>query len=218
VGEIEVVSIGLPIVQRRRFGVDRVLLLTDIGVAHIFSKSGHDTVLDSVVDHLDEVTGGIRAAVQATDLQHHIGTHSSQSDHRGTTSRIAARSRSMAAMTLSLSLKIADPATSTSAPAATASGAVATSIPPSTSRLHLGLIRSIIWPTPDLRERRVKEVLMSESGFTVMTSTLVEVLHDLLQNGRGSRRVNGDTDPFPQRVDALHGAREIVVALPVDQK
>jgi hypothetical protein len=46
VGEIEVVSIGLPIAQRRRFGVDRVLLLTDIGVAqnaHIFSKSGHDT-------------------------------------------------------------------------------------------------------------------------------------------------------------------------------
>jgi hypothetical protein len=72
--------------------------------------------------------------------------------------------------------------------------------------------------TPDLRERRVKEVLMSESAVHHHDQHLVEVLHDLLQNGRANRRVNGDADPFSQRFDALHGARQIIVALPVDQK
>ena len=33
-----------------------------------------------------------------------------------------------------------------------------------------------------------------------------------------SCRVNGDADPLFQRLDALHGARQIVVALPMDQK
>src|SRR5262245_30219423 len=45
----------------------------------------------------------------------------------------ALRSRFMAAATLSVSLKIADPATKTLAPAATTSGAVVASMPPSTS-------------------------------------------------------------------------------------
>jgi hypothetical protein len=64
-----------------------------------------------------------------------------QSDHRELHDVLpiravfAARSRSVAAMSLSLSLKIADPATSTSVPAATASGAVVTSIPPSIGHL-----------------------------------------------------------------------------------
>jgi hypothetical protein len=47
---------------------------------------------------------------------------------------------------------------------------------------------------------------------------LVEVWHDLFQNGRGSRRVDGDADPLSQCLDALHGARQVVVAFPVDQE
>src|SRR5262250_2118260 len=98
----------------------------------------------------------------------------------------------MAAVMPSPSSKIADPATSTSAPAATASGAVAASTPPSTSRPHPGLIRSIISRTPDLRERRGEEMLMPESRVHGHDQYLVDVLHDFFENRRGSRRVNGD--------------------------
>src|SRR6516162_11722134 len=79
----------------------------------------------------------------------HVSAHPAQSDHRELHDIhlrwdwSADRSRSMAAATLSRSLKIADPATSTSAPAATASGAVVASIPPSTSRTHTRFLRSI---------------------------------------------------------------------------
>ena len=72
--------------------------------------------------------------------------------------------------------------------------------------------------TGNLRERRVQEMLLSESWVHRHDQHLVEVLQDFLQHGRRSRRVNGDADPFSQPFDALHSARQIVIALPVDQK
>src|SRR5262249_49577777 len=88
----------------------------------------------------------------------HVGAHSSQSYHSTMHKRsspksfnslsrgqISARSVSMAAPTPSFAPNIDDPATSTLAPAATTSGAVASSMPPSTSRSHSGLIWSTIW-------------------------------------------------------------------------
>src|SRR5215831_12523781 len=124
----------------------------------------------------------------------------------------------MAAVTLSPSLKIADPATSTSAPAATASGAVVASTPPSTSRPHPGLMRSIISRTRPLRERRGEKMLMPESRVHGHDQYLVEVLHDFFGHRGGRGRVDGNADALPQRFDALHGTRQVVVALPVDQK
>lgn len=44
-----------------------MLLLTDIGVpqdSQSLGVGGHDSVFDPVMDHLDEVTGAIRTAVQ----------------------------------------------------------------------------------------------------------------------------------------------------------
>jgi hypothetical protein len=116
-------------------------------------------------------------------------------------------------------LKIADPATTTSTPAATASGGIG-HVDPSVHLEAAPRFDSLdhLARTPDLGERRVKEVRMSESAVHHHDQHLVEVLHDLLQNGRASRRVNGGADPFSQRFDALHGARQIIVALPVDQK
>jgi hypothetical protein len=117
-------------------------------------------------------------------------------------------------------LKIADPVTTTSTPAATASGGIGHVDPSVHLEAAAPRFDSLdhLARTPDLRERRVKEVRMSESAVHHHDQHLVEVLHDLLQNGRASRRVNGDADPFSQRFDALHGARQIIVALPVDQK
>src|SRR5262245_19993895 len=48
-----------------------MLLLADDGVAqnvHSFGVCGHEAVLDPVVNHLDEVTGAARPAVQVTEL------------------------------------------------------------------------------------------------------------------------------------------------------
>src|SRR5262245_46639829 len=67
----EVVLIVLRIAQRRRLGVDRVLALADIGRAQNAEPlgiGGHDSVLDPVVDHLDEVAGTVRPAVQIAAL------------------------------------------------------------------------------------------------------------------------------------------------------
>jgi hypothetical protein len=36
--------------------------------AHSFRIGGHDAVLDAIVDHLDEVTGAVRPAMQVTEL------------------------------------------------------------------------------------------------------------------------------------------------------
>jgi hypothetical protein len=102
----------------------------------------------------------------------------------------------MAAMTLSLSLKIADPATSVGSRGNRQRGSC--HIDPSVHLEAAPGFDSIdhLTRTPDLRECRVKEVLMSESGIHCHDEHLVEVLHDLLQSGRGSRRINGDADPF----------------------
>ena len=67
VPQIEVVLVVLGVAQRRRLGVDRVLLLADVGVAQDAQPLGigrHEAVLDAVVDHLDEVAGAGRPAVQ----------------------------------------------------------------------------------------------------------------------------------------------------------
>jgi hypothetical protein len=61
-------------------------------------------------------------------------------------------------------------------------------------------------------------MLMPEPRIHGHDQHLVEVLQDLLEDGGGSCRVDGDPDAFSRRLDALHGAREIVVALPMDQK
>src|SRR6266446_8995002 len=48
-----------------------MLLRANIGVAqnvHPFRISGHDAILDPIVDHLDEVAGAVAAAAQVTEL------------------------------------------------------------------------------------------------------------------------------------------------------
>jgi hypothetical protein len=63
VTQIEVVLVVLGVAQWRRFRVDRMLLLAHIGIAQnaqTFGVGGHEAVLDTVVDHLDEVTGTVR--------------------------------------------------------------------------------------------------------------------------------------------------------------
>jgi hypothetical protein len=70
-GQVHLVAIELGMAQRRRLGVDGVLALADVGVpqdVETFGIRGHEPVLDAVVDHLDEVAGAVRAAVQETLL------------------------------------------------------------------------------------------------------------------------------------------------------
>ena len=67
VGQIEVVLVMLRIAQRRRFGVGFALLFADVGGlqnAQALGVGGHDAVLDAVVDHLDEMAGAVRTAMQ----------------------------------------------------------------------------------------------------------------------------------------------------------
>src|SRR5262249_36359592 len=71
VGQIEVVLIVLGIAQWRRLGVNDVATLADIGGAQDtqpLGVGGHDPVLDAVVDHLHEVSGAVRAAVEISPL------------------------------------------------------------------------------------------------------------------------------------------------------
>src|SRR5262249_50769441 len=71
VAEIEIVAIELGVTQRRGFGIGRVLPLPDIRVAqnvHAFRVGRHDPILYAVMDHLDEVTGPVAAAVQVAKL------------------------------------------------------------------------------------------------------------------------------------------------------
>src|SRR5579884_305106 len=59
----------LRVAERSGFGVGGVLLVADVGAAQdaeAFGVGGHDAVLDSVVHHLDEVSGAVRAAVEIT--------------------------------------------------------------------------------------------------------------------------------------------------------
>ena len=59
----------LGVAEGRRLGVDGVLLLSHVGVpqyAQPLRVSGHDPVLDSVVNHFDEVPGAVGTAMQIT--------------------------------------------------------------------------------------------------------------------------------------------------------
>src|SRR4029077_4623063 len=71
VRQIEVVLVVLGVAQWRRLGVDLMFLLADIGGAQHaqpFCVGGHDAVLDAVVNHLYEVAGAVRSAMQVTLL------------------------------------------------------------------------------------------------------------------------------------------------------
>ena len=71
VGQVQVVLVVLGMAQRRRLGVDGPLRLADVGVlqdVQALGVGGHDPVLDAVVDHLDEVAGAGRPAVQVAVL------------------------------------------------------------------------------------------------------------------------------------------------------
>src|ERR1700722_13134849 len=67
IGQIEFVLIVLGVAQRCGFGVALLLLLADVGVLEdvkAFGVGGHQAVFDAVVDHLYEVPGAGRAAVE----------------------------------------------------------------------------------------------------------------------------------------------------------
>ena len=59
---------------------------------------------------------------------------------------------------------------------------------------------------------------MPKSGIHGHDQHLIEVLHDLFENSCGSCWINGDADALSHAFDALHGARQVVVSLPVHQK
>ena len=70
-GQVEVVLVVLGLVERRRLGVGLALDLAGVGVledVEALGVGGHDPVLDPVVDHLHEVAGAVRAAVQVAVL------------------------------------------------------------------------------------------------------------------------------------------------------
>ena len=65
--KVEVVLVVLGIAQWRGLGVDCFGVLADIGSlenAESFGVSSHHAVLDSVVHHLDEMTGAVGSAVK----------------------------------------------------------------------------------------------------------------------------------------------------------
>ena len=68
VGEVQVVLVVLGVAERRRLGVHLAALrLADVGVLQDVEPLGvgrHQPVLDAVVDHLDEVAGTVRPAVE----------------------------------------------------------------------------------------------------------------------------------------------------------
>src|SRR5262245_41327590 len=57
----------LRVAQRRRFGIDLMLLLAHVGGsqdAQTLGVGGHDAVFDAVMNHLDEVARAVWAAMQ----------------------------------------------------------------------------------------------------------------------------------------------------------
>src|SRR5437899_6109116 len=59
------------IAERSGLGVDRAVLLTDVGIAQNTQSFGicrHYAVFDPVVNHLDEVPGSVRATVQVPEF------------------------------------------------------------------------------------------------------------------------------------------------------
>ena len=75
-GHVDLVLVGLGVAQRRRLGVYLARLLAGIGVlddGEALGDGGHHPVLDSVVDHLDEVPGAVRPAVQVAVGRRAVG-------------------------------------------------------------------------------------------------------------------------------------------------
>ena len=70
--QVEVVLVVLGVAQRRRLGVDaralRLPTLARAQDAEALGIGGHEAVLDAVVDHLHEVAGAVRPAVQVALL------------------------------------------------------------------------------------------------------------------------------------------------------
>ena len=69
--QIQVVLVVFGVAQRRRLGVDLVILLADVRRAqdvHAFGIRRHHAVLDAVVDHLHEMAGAVRAAMEVALL------------------------------------------------------------------------------------------------------------------------------------------------------
>src|SRR6185503_1829377 len=65
--EIEVELIMLRVAQRRRLGINLGLFSAAVGTtqdAQPFGVRGHESVFDSVVNHLDEMAGAVWAAMQ----------------------------------------------------------------------------------------------------------------------------------------------------------
>ena len=119
----------------------------------------------------------------------------------------------------SLSLKIADPATNIIGSLGNRQRSSCRVDPSIHLEAALGLGSIDHLPrTSYLRKGCVEEVLMPESRVHRHHQHLVEVLQDFFENGRGGCRIYGDADPFAQFLYALHGARQIVVALPMNQK
>src|SRR5262245_51189828 len=57
------------IAQRRRLGIDVVWAITDVSIAQnaeTFGIGGHETVFDSIMDHLHEVARAVLTAVKIT--------------------------------------------------------------------------------------------------------------------------------------------------------
>ena len=70
-GDVDVVLVVLGLAQRRDLGARLRLLRAGVGVVQdvqALGVGGHDPVLDAVVDHLHEVAGAGRAAVQVAVL------------------------------------------------------------------------------------------------------------------------------------------------------
>lgn len=59
---------------------------------------------------------------------------------------------------------------------------------------------------------------MSETRIYSHDQHLVEIRQKLFQHGRGSCRVNRNSYPSTQALDALHCAMQIVVPFPVNEK
>src|ERR1700735_2414503 len=71
VGQVEIVLIMFGVAEGRGFRINGVLLLADVGGtqnSQAFGVGGHDSVLDSIVDHFHKVAGAVRAAVQVSLL------------------------------------------------------------------------------------------------------------------------------------------------------
>ena len=66
-GHVEFVLIVFPRAQGRRFRIEGLVAETDAGTTqHVeaFSVGGHETVLDGVVHHFDEMPGSVRSTVE----------------------------------------------------------------------------------------------------------------------------------------------------------